>query len=259
MCELFGLSAAKKVDIDRALKEFYSHAPDHPNGWGLYYNQGCTTDFFYEKENRRADRSDTLKAILSRKIYARNAIAHIRQATIGYEEMENTHPFRGTDLSGREWIFAHNGTIFEGDMLLSYTRIQKGETDSERILLYLLDNMNALIRRKARPLSPGERFAVLEELVYRLSPHNKLNLLIYDGEVLYIHTNCKDSLHIREQEGIISVSTKPLGDDSWKPVPFTRLISFKDGRQLMTGASHGQEYIPDPESIKSLFMIYSHL
>ena len=257
MCELFGLSAAKKVNIDRELREFYSHAPDNPNGWGLYYNDGCVNFFFFFYQ--RADRSDYLRAILSGKICARHAVAHIRYATIGYDEMENTHPFRGSDLSGRKWVFAHNGTIFEGDILTGYSQKQEGETDSERILLYLLDNLNAQIRRKKRPLSESERFAILEEMIALLSPHNKLNLLIYDGDILYMHTNCKDSLYIREQKDIISISTKPLCDGSWKHAPFTRLVSFKDGRQLRTGSSHEKEYIPDPESIKALYLIYSNL
>lgn len=156
MCELFGLSAEKKVNINRELKEFYSHAPDNPNGWGLYYNDGSTE--FFKKENQRADRSPCLKEILSETINVGNVIAHIRYATIGYDEMENTHPFSGRDLSGRDWIFAHNGTIFEGDILTEYFHRQKGETDSERILLYMLDQLNALIRQKAGPLDEKERF-----------------------------------------------------------------------------------------------------
>ena len=45
MCELFGLSARQKMNINRELKEFYSHAQDNPNGWGLYYNDGCSAFF----------------------------------------------------------------------------------------------------------------------------------------------------------------------------------------------------------------------
>ena len=257
MCELFGLSASKKVNIDKELKEFYSHAPDNPNGWGFYYTDGCSD--YFKKENRRADRSDCLRCILSGKINARDAIGHIRYATIGYEEMYNTHPFTGTDLSGRKWIFAHNGTIFDGDILTEYFHRQKGETDSERILLYMLDQMNARIREKAGPLDESERFAVLEEMAARLSPNNKLNLLIYDGDVLYIHNNCKDSLYVREEEDAVTISSKPLCRGSWEHAPFTRLVSYKAGRRMNTGADHGLEYIPDPESIHALYLMYSHL
>ncbi len=257
MCELFGLSADRKVNINKELRDFYSHAPDNPNGWGIYYNDGGP-DFFF-KENRRADRSENLKNIISEKINARNAISHIRYATIGYDLMDNTHPFRGTDLSGREWIFAHNGTIFEGDILREYYPRQKGETDSERVFLYMLDRMNTLIREKGGPLDEEERFAILEDMVALLSPKNKLNLLIYDGDILYAHNNCKDSLYIREQKDNVIISTKPLCSGRWEPAPFTRLFSYMDGQRQRTGASHGQEYVPDPESIKALYLMYSHL
>lgn len=257
MCELFGFSSGKKVNIDRELKEFYSHAPNHPNGWGIYYDDGCS-DYYY-KENKRADRSTYLKEVLSRRIDAKDAIAHIRYATIGYDLMDNTHPFRGTDLSGREWIFAHNGTIFESDLLTEYYHRQKGETDSERILLYMLDKLNEMIRRKGSPLNECERFAVLEEMVAGLSPKNKLNLLIFDGEMLYVHNNCRGSLYTREQEGSTTISTKPLCDGHWEDAQFTRLVSYKDGKKRMTGSSHGIEYIPDPERIKALYLMYSHL
>ena len=257
MCELFGLSAANTINIDRELGEFYSHAPDHPNGWGIYYNDGRSS--FFKKENRRADKSDCLKGILSGSINARNAIAHIRYATIGYDEMENTHPFSGVDLSGREWIFAHNGTIFESDLLTEYFYRQKGETDSERILLYMLDRLNARIRQKGAPLDEEERFAVLEDMAVRLSPKNKLNLLIYDGDILYAHNNCKDTLYIREEKDNVIISTTTLYGGTWEHAPFTRLFSYKEGKLLMTGDSHGSEYIPDPESIKALYLMYSHL
>ena len=96
-------------------------------------------------------------------------------------------------------------------------------------------------------------------MVSRLSPHNKLNLLIFDGDILYVHNNCKDSLYIREEKGAVTVSTKPLCEDRWEHVPFTRLVSYKDGLRQKTGADHGWEYIPDPESIKALYLMYSHL
>ena len=257
MCELFGFSAGKKVNIDRELKEFYSHAPDNPNGWGIYYDDGGTE--YFHKENKRADRSSYLKGVLSGRIDAKDAIAHIRYATIGYDLMNNTHPFIGTDLSGRKWIFAHNGTIFESDLLTDYYHRQKGETDSERILLYMLDKQNEMISRNGGPLNECDRFAVLEEMVAGLSPKNKLNLLIFDGEILYVHNNCRGSLYTREQEGSTTVSTKPLCGGHWEDAPFTRLVSYKDGIKWMTGSNHGHEYVPDPESIKALYLMYSHL
>ncbi len=257
MCELFGLSGREKVNIGQELREFYSHAPENPNGWGIFLRDDKLS--FMDKEDKRADRSSYLRSLLSGRVRAKDAIAHIRLATIGYDEISNTHPFTGYDLSGREWIFAHNGTIFEGESLNKYVYEQDGETDSERIFLYLLDCMNSAIKENQGPLNEDERFDVIQEIVTELSPKNKLNLLIYDGEVLYVHTNFKDSLYERDDGGSIYFSTKPLRSGLWDNVPFTRLMSYKDGKELRAGVSHGREYIPDECSINALFLAYSGL
>ena len=257
MCELFGLSGKKEVNIERELREFFSHAPDNPNGWGMYLDS--RNGPFFMKENQRADRSDYLNRFLTQKIKAMNAVAHIRFATIGYDLMENTHPFTGKDISGREWIVAHNGTIFEGEILTKYLHVQQGETDSERIFLYILDSINTFIRRTHCAPGAAERFEILQKIVADLSPCNKLNLLIFDSEVLYVHTNYKDSLYLRSRDGNTCFSTKPLADGIWTNVPFARLVSYKDGVRQHVGKCHGNEYIPDPDSIEKLFLAYSGL
>ncbi|MBQ9606226.1 MAG: class II glutamine amidotransferase [Lachnospiraceae bacterium] len=257
MCELFGLSASEKVNINDELKEFYSHAPKNPDGWGLSLHDDRVS-FFY-KEEKRADKSTYLSGVLSGRVRAKDAIAHIRLATVGYEDMNNTHPFTAYDLSGREWIFAHNGTIFESDPLNPYVYVQKGDTDSERILLYIIDCMNARIKKNRRPLDEDQRFKVLEKIIAEISPKNKLNLLIYDGEILYVHTNFKDSLYEREEDGALYFSTKPLSAGTWENVPFTRLLSYRGGELLREGTDHGNEYIPDESSVNAIYLAYSGL
>ncbi len=74
MCELFGFSGNKKTDLVKELREFYSHAPENPHGWGLYLDEGKS--IFCNKEAKRADQSDTLRRILSKKVIAKDAIAH---------------------------------------------------------------------------------------------------------------------------------------------------------------------------------------
>lgn len=257
MCELFGLCGNKKADITKMLREFYSHAADNPNGWGLYMNDGVYT--FFDKEPLRADRSKKLAKLCNKELVASTAIAHIRLATIGNVDITNSHPFRGYDISGREWIFAHNGTIFEGDIVSKYFYEQDGETDSERVFLYLLERMNSAIRQKTGPLDEDERFEILESIVAELSANNKLNLLIFDGDIIYVHTNYKDSLYLFKEDPGVYFSSKPLEGGNWDNVPFMRLISYKDGARVREGRCHGNEYIPDPESLKALYLAYSGL
>ena len=257
MCELFGLNGKKKLNIGSELCEFFSHAQDNPNGWGMALIDG--RDSYIDKEDKRADKSDRLKGIMDGGICAKDAIAHIRLATVGYDMLENTHPFTAYDLSGREWIFAHNGTVFESGPLSPYFYVQDGETDSERILLYLIDCMNAAIKEKRGALDEDQRFNVLQDAIAGIANKNKLNLLIYDGEVLYTHTNCRDSLYFWDDGDGIYFSTKPLSRGTWHNVPFTRLVSYRDGRKLREGSSHGMEYIPDESSIRALYMAYAGL
>ncbi len=257
MCELFGFSAKKCHNVEEDLKAFYSHAENNPHGWGLFLKG--EEGVLLRKESIRADRSSILKELLSKGIRAKDLVAHIRLATIGYEEIANTHPFTECDKSGRRWILAHNGTIFEGKELSGYFYVQQGETDSERILLYLIDCMDKEIDRKGRALSDEERFDILDEIVTVLSPENKLNLLIFDGDILYVHSNFRDSMYMRKEEDSVSFATIPLNKDQWERVPLMQLNSFKDGKSLQTGSCHGNEYIPDQKRIDALYLNYSGL
>lgn len=133
----------------------------------------------------------------------------------------NCHPFVGRDNRGRVWTLAHNGTVFRGDALGPYFAAQEGRTDSERLLLLLLDRVGARQDALGRALGPEERFAEFAVLARELSPGNKLNLLVYDGEALYAHANAAGSLHLREDpSGAAVLSTRPLGSgDGWAPLP----------------------------------------
>lgn len=257
MCELFGYSGTDSVDLAADLKVFFSHAAVNPDGWGLV--QFRKEEDIFQKEERRADRSQKAQDLLTHPIGGNAVIGHIRLATIGYDEYANTHPFSGQDASGRTWTFAHNGTIFEGDVLSKYLYMQEGNTDSERILLYLLDRVNEQILLLGRNLTEEERFLVVEELCQELSEHNKLNFLLYDGEILYVHENYRDTLYYREAEEGIRFATKPLDAGKWEEHPFGTLISYRDGVRRKVSEKRSFEYIPDEKSINALYLAYSGL
>lgn len=257
MCEILGYSGSHNKELNIDLREFYSHAPEHPNGWGLALFHG--QDAFVKRETVRADQSEYLKERLQSPLSAKNALAHIRLATIGNVDPLNCHPFVGEDSTGRRWTLVHNGTVFESERLNRYVFRQKGETDSERILLYILDTINEHIRRKGGPLTDAERFTVLDGIIRHSSPKNKLNLLIYDGELTYAHTNFQNSLYMRQEPHGVTFSTRPLSQGTWKNVPFTTLLGYRDGRLIFTGTNHHQEYIYDENSYKPLYLAYSGL
>ena len=140
MCELFGVTSDKKILVNEYLKKFFGHSNEHPSGWGLSVLDETNPSII--KEAIKAENSNLLKGVLEKPLKSSKLVAHIRRATIGHVEYKNSHPFSRVDASGREWIFVHNGTIFDAPVLNKYQKEQEGETDSERILLYIIDRIN---------------------------------------------------------------------------------------------------------------------
>lgn len=257
MCKLFGFSSRKPQKVNQELKEFFSHSNEHPHGWGLALLDN--NNISMEKEPIKANDSVYLNKRLREPIVSQVGLAHIRLATIGNMEWRNCHPFTGTDQSGRHWTMIHNGTIFECDAMQKYVSIQNGDTDSERLLLFLLDKMNSAIAAKERSLTAEERFNIVDSIVITASPQNKLNLLIYDGELLYAHTNYKDSLYQRKTEDSVFISTQPLALGTWEPMPFTQLVAYRQEKLVFTGTIHGQEYILDQKRMELLMLAFAEL
>lgn len=151
MCELFGITSVESHEINNDLKEFFSHSNAHPHGWGLACLEANNVQI--EKEPIQASKSNHLRERLSTPIIAKTALAHIRYATVGNIDYNNCHPFIAKDQQGRTWTLIHNGTIFNGKPLNKYADFQNGETDSERILLYLVDQINQAESRKKQKMT----------------------------------------------------------------------------------------------------------
>lgn len=257
MCELFGFSSEKGFVINEYLKEFYSHSDKHPHGWGLVRMEG--NEAMIEKEPVQATKSGYLRERLTVPVEDRNVFAHIRYATIGNVDYRNCHPYTRKDATGRRWTMVHNGTIFDYWQLNKYFKLQSGGTDSERISMYLTDKVNENIQKLGRELSAKERFLLLDGIVSDMAKGNKLNLLLYDGEVTYVHTNYEKSLYYLEKEDSVLFSTQPLSEEEWKPVPFTTLLAYRNGKLLFTGTNHGNEYVDNEENLKFLYQTFSNL
>lgn len=257
MCELFGISSQEHVQINDYLQEFFSHSDKHPHGWGLACMDG--NEISLEKEPVQASKSRYLKERLSVAIQVNTAFAHIRYATIGNVEYRNCHPYTLKDNSGRRWTLVHNGTIFDYPPLNRYISVQNSDTDSERILLHIVDQMNEAETYGQHNLSVEERFRILDSLIVKMSVGNKLNLLLYDGEILYVHTNFADSLYKLERQNQVLFSTVPLSREAWQPVTFTTLLAYRQGKEILQGTNHGNEYVENEENLKFLYQIFSNL
>ena len=258
MCEMLGISAKRRLSANEILRAFFAHAEQHPHGWGLatFPDGGAPV---IDKEPICATGSAYLKGRLDAPIEERTLIAHIRFATVGHLEYANCHPFSAADNRGRIWTLAHNGTIFNGAHLNDYMGIQYGDTDSERVLLHLIDRINVAKNHRRHALDETERFDVLTAAITELAQGNKLNLLIHDGEVLYAHCNFRDTLHVWREADTVTFSTRPLSAGTWAPVPFTSLVAAKDGEIVRTSPPHGNEYIYNPEDYRLVYMNFARL
>ena len=88
---------------------------DHSDGFGIAFFEDKACRLFVD--NQSAVESPIAELVRNYPIKSRNVIAHIRKATQGKINLENSHPF-SRELWGRQWIFAHNGDL--KDFYLSF-------------------------------------------------------------------------------------------------------------------------------------------
>ncbi len=104
-------------------------AYDHGNGWGYVIKNGNV----YTRYRSIMPCWDDPEV---QRIKTDNAqILHARRATIGANDVRNTHPFKIHHL-GREWYFFHNG--HNADCFEPFEGMES-ETDSEMLFMYLLN------------------------------------------------------------------------------------------------------------------------
>ena len=257
MCELFGVTANRKIKINELLKRFFEHSAENRNGWGLALLDDNSVSI--EKEPVRADYSLYLKNRLTGKIETSRCMAHIRKATVGDESFSNTHPFIKRDESGRTWVLVHNGTIFESRVLNAYQCLQSGSTDSERILLNIVDHVNRHYMQEMNSFDANERIRLVDNLIRRIVPENKVNIMLYDGDYFYVHKNEEGTLYRSVRRGTVIFATHPLSEDGWEELPQNQLLVYKNGELIYEGEKHEFTYVHDEEKMKLMFLEYSGL
>ena len=257
MCQLFGINSDKPYRVNEILERFFENSAVHKDGWGIAVFD--LDNGFVEKESVQAIQSSRIKEMLSEDMVCKDMIAHIRKASVGSIEYVNCHPFIFKDNTGRTWTLIHNGTVFAPDLITGYFPMQTGTTDSEAIGFFLMDRINSETDRQGRSLTEAERFACLDAAICELSPDNKLNLMIYDGELLFVHTNMRDTLYELFKDGTRVITTEPLTDEEWTNVPLNTLQAYKDGERIFSGTDHGNEFFQEAHDMSLVYMAYSGL
>ncbi len=243
MCELFAVNAAHPVDVSHYLRTFFQHSEQHPHGWGISWREG--DEIVMHKEPVRAIDSPFMRELVSQPVMHTHLLAHIRLATCGVTAYENCHPFIHTDNDGTEWMMVHNGTIFNDALTTGYDRHEAGDTDSERIILFLTDLLNAAELRYGNDLGLAERFEALNNAIVQLSYGNKLNIILDDGEFLYVHTNTMArTLYMKRENGAAIFSTQALDDSTlWQPIPTAQLQVYRAGELVKQASPHSNIFV----------------
>lgn len=226
MCMIFGVSSRKTINISNEIKDFFKNSNRNPHGWGLaVYN---LDNWSIVKEAIAAYKSEYARSL--NYVPAKLAIAHIRYATCGKKSYLNTHPFKR-----KNWVLGHNGSIKMND-LKNYETY--GETDSEKILAYIENKLKRIENN-----SISEKIQCIENSINNISPFGKLNLIISDGEYMYIHSNYKNSLYKLEVGDTSYFCTKPLNDKyAWNELELSNLYVYKNGREIYKNTLDINEY-----------------
>jgi predicted glutamine amidotransferase len=196
VCELLGICSSAKVRPGRYFKVFRQRGQElpegegNPDGWGIaLYPDGKATQVIKEAipaaSSKLSEFLSTYEHLCS-KIF----IAHVRKASRGVVAYSNTHPF-SREVGGKNYVFAHNGTIRNIRRFQLGRHKPVGKTDSEHLFCYILNFI------EQRGICGWTEEALLEFWKFLISINrrptrdkpNKLNLLITDGETLISYSD----------------------------------------------------------------------
>ena len=113
MCQLLGMNCNTPTDIVFSFEGFRRRAgltDCHSAGFGIAFFEGKGVRVF--RDDKPGCNSIIADAVKQYHIKSLNVIAHIRKATQGAVNIENTHPFI-REIWGENWVFAQNGNLKE--------------------------------------------------------------------------------------------------------------------------------------------------
>lgn len=258
MCELLGLTFNMTVRPNISFKGFRGRGESNPDGWGLAWYPDKAAQFV--KEPIKAGLS-ALNNFLSDYNCCRSKIfiSHVRRASAGSVSYRNTHPFY-RELDGREYIFAHNGTLRQFKSKLSLGRFKPlGETDSEFAFCSIL----SWLEEKGVSQWTDDLFISLADKLKQINELGKFNCIFSDGVYLFCYRDksdvkglsfvsrvppygnirmLDDDIEINlasekdpRQKGFI-IATEPLTNERWERFQPSELIVFKDGEIIYSSS-----------------------
>jgi glutamine amidotransferase len=252
MCELMGMCFARPIPADFSIREFALRDVENADGWGLAWYPDRSLALVKEPVPWQASPYtgflQTYQRLVS-PIY----IAHVRHRTVGGEPTHgDTHPF-ARELYGREYCFAHNGTVKELSNQFPLGRYRPvGRTDSEYAFCHIMED---LALRARAVLEEPDDFRWLHGKLSTLNQNGKLNVLLSDGRRLFAYRDVAGhkgltmrELRMRSPEprqfedqdirvelagdsanhGFV-IATRPLNDQTWYDLQPGELIAIENG------------------------------
>lgn len=252
MCQLLGMNCATPTDVNFSFRGFSQRAgitSDHSDGFGIAFFEDKACRLFVD--NQSAVESPIAEMVRNYPIKSRNVIAHIRKATQGKINLENSHPFM-RELWGRHWIFAHNGDLLNFKPELSGRFQPVGDTDSELAFCYVLDQL--YLKFGVTQPSLEAIFDYLQVIAPPIAEHGTFNFFLSNGQALFSYATTKLHWLIREypfqparlidldveidfsqvttpDDRVAVITTEPLTDNEhWQAYQPGEMILFKDGK-----------------------------
>ncbi|EER47502.1 hypothetical protein AM305_07473 [Actinobacillus minor NM305] len=249
MCQLLGMNCNTPTDITFSFEGFRRRAgltDHHTDGFGIAFFEGKGVRIF--RDNRPGASSPVADLVSEFKIKSFNVISHIRKATRGDINLENTHPFI-RELWGENWVFAHNGTV-EGVGVCEECHYQPiGSTDSEAAFCCLVSQLRERFNKKP---TEKEIFDAVVEITSEIATKGVFNFILSNGHWmiarcstnLYYVTRkapfCKAlrdddveidfSKYTTEKDKVTIIATQPLTkNENWVKMKNGGYVFFKDG------------------------------
>lgn len=251
MCELLALSFNKPIRPHFSLRVFNRRGTYNPDGWGLGYYPDQASQVV--KEPVKA--GDSLMAdFIKNQVRSKLIISHIRYSSRGGKMFKNTHPFQ-REMGGKDYVFAHNGTLKNASKLSTGRFLPLGETDSEKAFCHLLHRLEQL---RIDSWSQ-ENVNSLQKILKQINTLGTFNCLFSDGEYLFVYFDAAAynglcyvirtfpynevilededfAIDLQEekdaqQKGLI-FATKKLSNEPWKKLLPGELLICKQGQIL---------------------------
>jgi len=255
MCQLLGMNCNVPTDICFSFEGFCERGgrtDSHEDGWGIAFFEGKACRTFLD--TLPSVDSPVAKLVREYPIKSLNVIAHIRKASIGAVELCNTHPF-SREAWGMNWIFAHNGDLWNYNPIIRGKYQPIGTSDSERAFCQIL---NALSEKY--PDCPPPIKTLYQELCKLSDPiaeYGTFNFLMSNGQLLF--ARCSTDLyyivrqapfakaHLLDKEisvdfsgltqkgdRVAVIATAPLTDnETWTKFEKNQLLVFKNGEPVL--------------------------